>query len=102
MKYTSNGKIINCEDSSTNEASFEQLKRILNKSIRAGTLVDKEVVSTYSLIYTVANAYFGGVLSPNGDIHFIPYSVPVGQKVSTLPAIPLSLAVCCSPFFNKL
>jgi hypothetical protein len=40
------------------------------------------VVSTYSLAYTVANAYAGGVLAPNGDIHFIPYSAAVGQKVS--------------------
>ena len=39
-------------------------------------------VSTYSLIYTVANAYFGAVLSPTGDIHFVPRSAEVGQKVS--------------------
>jgi hypothetical protein len=27
-------------------------------------------------------AYAGGVLAPNGDIHFIPYSTSVGQKIS--------------------
>ena len=39
-------------------------------------------MSTYSLVYTVANAYAGGVLAPNGDIHFVPYSANRGQKIS--------------------
>ena len=59
------------------------------------------VVSTYSLVYTAAAAYSCGVLAPNGDIHFAPLSAAVGQKISTLPAIPFSLAMCCSPFLNK-
>ena len=59
------------------------------------------VVSTYSLVYTTTGAYYGGVLAPNGDIHFIPLSANRGQKISTLPAIPFSLGVCCSPWFNK-
>jgi len=41
------------------------------------------VISTYSLVYTTANAYTGGVLAPNGDIHFVPYSASVGQKISS-------------------
>ena len=41
------------------------------------------VVSTYSLVYTAANAYSGGVLAPNGDIHFVPYYASVGQKISS-------------------
>jgi hypothetical protein len=40
------------------------------------------VVSTYSLIYTLADAYTGGVLAPNGDIHFVPLNAVRGQKVS--------------------
>ena len=39
-------------------------------------------VSTYSLLYTASQAYFGGVLAPNGDIHFVPFSANRGQKVS--------------------
>jgi hypothetical protein len=59
-------------------------------------------VSTYSLIYTSSSGlYSGGVLAPNGDIHFVPQGAYYGQKISTIPAIPFSLAVCCSPFFNK-
>jgi hypothetical protein len=49
------------------------------------------VVSTYNLIYkspdsfydTVGGEYVGGVLAPNGDIHFVPYLATIGQKIST-------------------
>jgi hypothetical protein len=40
-------------------------------------------VSTYSLVYTTTRAYIGGVLMPNGDIHFIPASANRGQKIDT-------------------
>jgi hypothetical protein len=33
-------------------------------------------------VYTTANAYSGGVLAPNGDIHFIPLDANRGQKIS--------------------
>jgi hypothetical protein len=42
-----------------------------------------EYVSTYSLVSTVIKAYAGGVLAPNGDIHFVPYSITRGQKISS-------------------
>ena len=42
------------------------------------------VVSTYSLVYTNSTgAYGGGVLAPNGDIHFAPLYAPIGQKISS-------------------
>ena len=41
------------------------------------------IVSTYSLVYTTSGAYFGGVLAPNGDIHFISSSANRGQKISS-------------------
>ena len=34
------------------------------------------------MVYTVIAAYLGGVLAPNGDIHFIPSSANRGQKIS--------------------
>jgi hypothetical protein len=34
------------------------------------------------LVYTVGSAYAGGVLAPNGDIYFVPYSANRGQKIS--------------------
>jgi hypothetical protein len=33
-------------------------------------------------VYTTSNAYAGGVLAPNGDIHFVPTSANRGQKIS--------------------
>jgi hypothetical protein len=44
-------------------------------------------VSTYSLIYTANAAYQGGVLAPNGDIHFVPYFADRGQKINTLTGV---------------
>ena len=41
------------------------------------------IVSTYSLVYTATDAYYGGVLAPNGDIHFVPHAANRGQKVSS-------------------
>jgi len=41
------------------------------------------LVSTYSLVYTGGQVdYLGGVKHINGDIHFVPYTAPVGQKIS--------------------
>jgi hypothetical protein len=45
------------------------------------------VVSTYSLVYTTSGAYAGGVLAPNGDIHFVPNTAIVGQKISALTGV---------------
>lgn len=56
------------------------------------------IVSTYSLMYT-ANSYQGGVLAPNGDIHFVPYGASSpGQKISTLSGNPFGPGLCLSPF----
>jgi hypothetical protein len=33
-------------------------------------------------VYTTSFAYWGGVLAPNGDIHFVPLNARVGQKIS--------------------
>jgi hypothetical protein len=51
-------------------------------NVRGQKLSAAGVVSTYSLVYTVANAYAGGVLAPNGDILFVPASGVRGQKIS--------------------
>ena len=41
------------------------------------------MVSTFSLVYTTSSAYRGGVLAPNGDIHFVPEAGVRGQKISS-------------------
>ena len=45
------------------------------------------IVSTYSLVYTTTTAYWGGVLAPNGDIHFIPTDAVRGQKISAVGVV---------------
>jgi sugar lactone lactonase YvrE len=45
------------------------------------------VVSTYSLVYTGDGLYRGGVLAPNGDIHFVPSVALRGQKINTLTGV---------------
>jgi len=38
--------------------------------------------STYSLLYTTSDAYQGAVLDSYGNVHFVPCSAEVGQKVN--------------------
>jgi hypothetical protein len=56
--------------------------KMLEESSQGGSLFSTNIVSTYSLIYTRTFAYAGGVLAPNGDIHFIPVNANRGQKIS--------------------
>ena len=72
----------------TDQVAFQNFQRNLYKSVNGGVAFNNNgtngVVSTYSLVYTNASgAYTGGVLAPNGDIHFVPYVAPVGQKISS-------------------
>jgi hypothetical protein len=61
------------------------------------------VVSTYTLVYTTSSgAYHGGILLPNGDIHFVPRSANRGQVLHTNSARPLDFGTCASPYLNKL
>ena len=53
----------------------------INRSVKANSTFTTNITSTYSLVYT-AGLYTGGVLAPNGDIHFVPFLAPVGQKIS--------------------
>ena len=55
----------------------------VNGDVTFGNNNTNGVVSTFSLVYTASGAYTGGVLAPNGDIHFIPLSANRGQKIST-------------------
>ena len=63
-------------------AGWRGFADIVNRSVKAGKLFTTDIVSTYSLVYTVSNAYTGGVLAPNGDIHFVPFNADIGQKIS--------------------
>lgn len=64
---------------SSNPTSITEL---LSEHANTGRSFSTDVVSTYSLAYTVANAYSGAVISPNGEMHFVPFNARVGQKMN--------------------
>jgi hypothetical protein len=78
-----NGTVPSSDNSSidTGLIAWNKLKTILDESTTGSAVFTNSVVSTYSLVYTTSSAYIGGVLSPNGDIHFIPHSGRVGQII---------------------
>lgn len=80
-KNAGTGNVLNMSNSSVNLNSFKQMQIMMDKSIESGKLFNTELVSTYSLVYIRISAYFGGVLAPNGDIHFVPCYATVGQKI---------------------
>ena len=60
------------------------------------------VPETYSLAYFTSEASAGGILMQSGDIIFTPYGAALAQKVMDTSAVPPSLPLCLSRFFNKL
>ena len=66
----------------TGLVAWNKLKTILDESTTGSAVFTNAVVSTYSLVYTTSSAYIGGVLSPNGDINFIPFMANRGQRIS--------------------
>ena len=59
------------------------LQNGVNGDVAYGNNSTNGMVSTFSLVSTGLFRYAGGVLAPNGDIHFVPYSAAVGQKISS-------------------
>jgi len=71
----------------TDGIAFDNFQKKLQRSVNGGVAFNNNgvggIVSTYSLVYTSGSAYGGGVLAPNGDIHFIPSAANRGQKISS-------------------
>ena len=67
--------------------AWSNLSNLLEQSTQAGATFTNPIVSTYTLVYTGGETYTGGVLSHNGEVHFIPRSANVGQKLSTSGAV---------------
>lgn len=80
-----NGTVPSSDNSSidTGLVAWNKLKIILDESTTGSSVFTNTIVSTYSLVYTTSSAYIGGVLGPNGDINFIPYSANRGQRISS-------------------
>ena len=73
-------------DNSTIKAdlvAWNKFHPMLDESVAAGKIFTTDVITTYTLKYTVAGAYAGGVLAPNGDIHFVPCYAAMGQKIDS-------------------
>ena len=82
-------------------SEWSNFQTFLNKGVKASETFSSETVSTYSLVYTTTNAYSGGVLAPNGDIHFIPFSANRGQKISAAGVVSTySLAYTASEAYE--
>jgi hypothetical protein len=81
------GCLSNDDDGSISETTWREFQLMLNKSVNAGQLFTNVIMSTYSLIHIYASAYNGGILTPNGDIHFVPYGALVGQKVNYITGV---------------
>lgn len=81
------GKLPSADNNSINLTSWERFKSLLKRSVDAGSLIKDPVFSYFSLIYTVQEGYSGGVLAPNGDIHFIPSKAPVGFKLNYITGL---------------
>lgn len=80
-----NGTAPSADNSSidTGLVAWNKLKTILDESTTGSSVFTNAIVSTYSLVYTTSSAYAGGVLSPNGDINYIPYNANRGQRISS-------------------
>ena len=70
----------------TDLVAWKDFQNLLYKSVAKGKLYNTNIVSTYTLAYT-SGAYAGGVVSPSGEIHFVPSSAAVGQKIAANGAI---------------
>ena len=85
VKYKGWGKLPTNDDSTvtTDQSAWAQFRSLVEKSTTVSNPYNTTtIVSTYSLVYTTTFEYAGGVLAPNGDIHFVPTSATIGQKVS--------------------
>ena len=61
--------------------------RMLQRKAARGSVFSDVTVSTYSIIISgsgISVNYVGGVLAPNGDIHFVPSQASRGQRVNYL------------------
>ena len=84
VQTTLDGTLPTADNSSigTDLVAWKKLQNLLYKSITPSSPFTTNISSTYSLVYTTTAAYGGGVLAPNGDIHFVPFNADIGQKIS--------------------
>jgi hypothetical protein len=86
---TTQGSVPKGDNSSvgTNLYAWNNLKKQLDAEVINGVPYANAntngMMSTFSLVLTGSSSYSGGVLAPNGDIHFVPTEANRGQKISS-------------------
>jgi hypothetical protein len=79
------GGIPFCDDSEigTDLSGWQAFRTAIESGITGGQTYNNNgtngIVSTFSLVYTGTQEYVGGVLSPNGNIYFIPDQADEGK-----------------------
>jgi hypothetical protein len=85
----------------TDQYAWTNFKKLLDQSVIGGVAYGNNgtngIVSTYSLVYTTTSAYAGGVLAPNGDVHFVPFDANRGQKISASGVVSTYSLVYTNP-----
>jgi hypothetical protein len=74
--------VIRTENQQYGSDDWVEFQRFLTLSANAGQVFSNPITYTYSLVYTTSGAYYGGVLSHTGDVHFIPHSADRGQEIT--------------------
>ena len=91
VQDASNGVLPSSDNNSIDSflVAWRDFKNLLNKSGTAGSVFSNPIVSTYSLVYTntTTTLFVGGVLAPNGDIHYVPNVANRGQKINCYTGI---------------
>ena len=101
--YLDNGRLPAADDGSIDSASvaWSRLQVKMQESVNAGQLFSRGIVSTYSLVRTTTSeCHCGGVLAPNGDVHFLPYNSHVGQKVDIAGLVSTYSLVATAPGYQ--
>jgi len=62
--------------------SFERFKTLMKRRSDAGSLLNHPIVTTYSIAWNAANGNFGAVLSPNNEVHVVPYNMDIGIRTN--------------------
>ena len=67
----------------TDEVAFQNFQKNLYKSVNGGVAFNNNGTNGIVSTFNASGGYAGGVLAPNGDIHFIPFGASTGQKISS-------------------
>ena len=73
VKSQGTGTVPTIDNNSINSdlTAWNKFKILLDQNINSGSPFSNQIVSIYKLIYTRDSTYAGGILTSDGDIHFV-------------------------------